>query len=35
MPALVNPKLIAPAEADYIAPDELVFGVEINGDARA
>lgn len=35
IPALVNPKLIAPAEADYITADELVFGVEINGDARA
>lgn len=35
IPALVNPKLIPPAEADYITPDELVFGVEINGDARA
>ncbi|MEP4379062.1 MAG: DUF3179 domain-containing protein [Alphaproteobacteria bacterium] len=35
IPALVNPKHIPPAEADYITPDELVFGVEINGDARA
>mgnify|MGYP003674326222 CR=1 FL=1 len=35
IPALVNPKLIPPAEADYITPDELVFGIEINGDARA
>tara|TARA_R110002110_G_scaffold85816_3_gene223660 strand:+ start:37297 stop:38700 length:1404 start_codon:yes stop_codon:yes gene_type:complete len=35
IPALVNPKLITPAEADYITADELVFGVEINGDARA
>ena len=26
---------IAAAEADYMTDDELVFGVEINGDARA
>ena len=35
IPALVNPTLIPPAEADYLTPDELVFGVEINGDVRA
>ncbi|MFY0613037.1 MAG: DUF3179 domain-containing protein [Hyphomicrobiaceae bacterium] len=35
IPALTNPKLIAPAKATYITPEELVFGVEINGDARA
>ncbi|MDH3581420.1 MAG: DUF3179 domain-containing protein [Hyphomicrobiales bacterium] len=35
IPALTNPKHIAPTEADYITNDELVFGVEINGDARA
>lgn len=35
IPALTNPKHITPEEADYIAQDELVFGVEINGDARA
>ena len=35
IPALTNPKLIAPSAAKYITPDELVFGVEINGDARA
>ena len=34
IPALVNPKLVPPAEADYITPDELVFGIEINGDTR-
>jgi uncharacterized protein DUF3179 len=33
--ALTGPKLIAPAEATYLTDDELVFGVEINGDARA
>ena len=37
IPPLVNPKLVAPdhTEASYLVPDELVFGVEINGDARA
>ncbi len=35
IPALTNPKLIAPAEASWLTGDELVFGVEINGDARA
>ena len=35
IPALNNPELISPAEATYITDDELVFGVEINGDARA
>ena len=35
IPALVNPDLIAPSQATYLTADELVFGVEINGDARA
>lgn len=35
IPALTNPKLIAVGEADYLTDDELVFGVSINGDARA
>lgn len=35
IPALTNPKLLAPKEADYLTDDELVFGVSINGDARA
>ncbi|MEM7043502.1 MAG: DUF3179 domain-containing protein [Pseudomonadota bacterium] len=35
IPALTNPKHLPPDEADYITPDELVFGVAINGDARA
>jgi Protein of unknown function (DUF3179) len=35
IPALTNPALIAPAEATWLTPDELVFGVEINGDVRA
>ncbi|MEM9442927.1 MAG: hypothetical protein AAGA73_20995, partial [Pseudomonadota bacterium] len=33
IPALTNPRHITPEEADYITQDELVFGVEINGDA--
>jgi len=35
IPALTNPKHITPKEATYITEDELVFGVAINGDARA
>ena len=35
IPALTNPKHIGAAEATYLVEDELVFGVEINGDARA
>ena len=35
IPALTNPTLIAPTEATWLTPDELVFGVEIEGDARA
>ena len=35
IPALTNPKHLEAEEATYITPDELVFGVEINGDARA
>ena len=35
IPALDNPRLIAAKEADYLTPGELVFGVEIAGDARA
>ena len=35
IPALTNPKHISAAEATYLVDDELVFGVDINGDARA
>ncbi len=35
IPSLDDPKLITAAEADYLRDDDLVFGVEINGDARA
>ena len=35
IPALDNPKMIDPSEADYLVPEERVFGVSINGDTRA
>ncbi|MFQ5970967.1 MAG: DUF3179 domain-containing protein [Alphaproteobacteria bacterium] len=35
IPALTNPRFTTPEEATYLGEDELVFGVEINGDARA
>lgn len=35
IPALDNPRLIDADKADYLTPGELVFGVEIAGDARA
>ena len=35
IPALVNPAFVAGTDAAYLVPDELVFGVEIAGDARA
>jgi hypothetical protein len=35
IPALIDPPLLTPSEAGYLTDDELVFGVQINGDARA
>ncbi|MEM7058267.1 MAG: DUF3179 domain-containing protein [Pseudomonadota bacterium] len=35
IPSLDDPKLIPAADADYLLDEDLVFGVEINGDARA
>ena len=35
IPDIRNPTMLAPNEADFLAPDERVFGVSINGDARA
>jgi len=35
IPSLDNPHMIEAAAADYLAEDDLVFGVEIAGDARA
>ena len=35
IPPLRNPDMIDAAEADYLADGDIVFGLEINGDARA
>ena len=35
IPALTNPKHVAPEKATYLTSGELVFGVSINGDHRA
>jgi len=35
IPPLKNPKMISANEADYMEDDNIVFGLEINGDARA
>jgi hypothetical protein len=35
IPALDNPTMVDPSEADYLIPAERVFGVSINGDTRA
>jgi hypothetical protein len=35
IPALDNPKMVDPAGADYLIPEERVFGVSLNGDTRA
>jgi hypothetical protein len=35
IPSLDHPKRIKASEADYLKSDDLVFGVSINGDARA
>ncbi len=35
IPSLDNPALVAAGEAEYLRDDDLVFGVSINGDARA
>ena len=35
IPSLDSPKMIAAADAEYLRDDDLVFGVEIDGDARA
>jgi hypothetical protein len=35
IPALDNAAMIPAAEADYLEPDEPVFGISINGDHRA
>lgn len=35
IPALTNPVFLAAGDVDYLNDDDLVFGVAINGDARA
>lgn len=35
IPSLDNPKMIEASQADYLLSDDLVFGIEINGDVRA
>jgi len=35
IPALTNPDFIDAGDADYLTEEDLVFGVKINGDARA
>ncbi len=35
IPAIDNPQLVPGAEADFMADDELVLGIEIDGEARA
>lgn len=35
IPSLDNPEMIAAEDADYLRGQDLVFGVSINGDARA
>jgi len=35
IPPLRNPKMISANDASYLQDDNIVFGVEINGDARA
>ena len=35
IPPLRQPKMIPAAEADYLEDDNVVYGIEINGDARA
>jgi len=35
IPALDHAKMIQPSEADYLTPEEPVFGISINGDHRA
>jgi hypothetical protein len=35
IPSLDSPKRVAALEAKYLKPDDLVFGVSINGDSRA
>lgn len=35
IPPLRNPEMISASEADYLEDDNIVFGIEVNGDVRA
>lgn len=35
IPPLRNPEMLSISDADYLEDDNIVFGIEINGDARA
>lgn len=35
IPPLRNPKMLAAGDADYLSDEDIVFGIELNGDARA
>lgn len=35
IPDLINPPVVSASEADYLGPDDRVFGVTINGESRA
>lgn len=35
IPPLRNPKMLKASEADYLSDDNIIFGLEVNGDARA
>ena len=35
IPALDTPRMVDPAEADYLVAEERVFGLSLNGDTRA
>jgi len=35
IPPLRNPKMISAVEANYLAPEDVVFGIEVDGEFRA
>lgn len=35
IPPLRNPKMLSVQKADYLSDNDIVFGIEVNGDARA
>lgn len=35
IPPLRGPDMITASEADYLSDDDVVFGIEVNGDVRA